>query len=165
MPEATSSSSSSSLSNTNPPTAEQVLNVNVGVLGHVDSGKTSLVKTLSTLLSTAALDKSKQSRQRGTCSKFPKSQIPKTNLTASALRRSCLMICVLSFLVFVYETLRYDVGSGFFVFLFGTAKTFAGIVSPKIQTPNDTGGLSWPRLVDPYHYRWRPNHRHGLARR
>ena len=41
------------------------MNVNVGVLGHVDSGKTSLVKTLSTLLSTAALDKSKQSRQRG----------------------------------------------------------------------------------------------------
>lgn len=44
---------------------EQVLNVNVGILGHVDSGKTSLVKTLSTLLSTASLDKSKQSRQRG----------------------------------------------------------------------------------------------------
>lgn len=44
---------------------ESVLNVNIGVLGHVDSGKTSLVKALSTLLSTAALDKSKQSRQRG----------------------------------------------------------------------------------------------------
>ena len=37
----------------------------MGVLGHVDSGKTSLVKSLSTLLSTAALDKSSQSRQRG----------------------------------------------------------------------------------------------------
>lgn len=47
------------------PQQDEVLNVNVGVLGHVDSGKTSLVKTLSTLLSTAALDKSKQSRQRG----------------------------------------------------------------------------------------------------
>ena len=47
------------------PEQQEVLNVNVGVLGHVDSGKTSLVKTLSTLLSTAALDKSKQSRQRG----------------------------------------------------------------------------------------------------
>jgi selenocysteine-specific elongation factor len=44
---------------------KEILNVNVGVLGHVDSGKTSLVKTLSTLLSTAALDKSKQSRERG----------------------------------------------------------------------------------------------------
>jgi selenocysteine-specific elongation factor len=44
---------------------ESILNVNIGVLGHVDSGKTSLVKALSTLLSTAALDKSKQSRQRG----------------------------------------------------------------------------------------------------
>lgn len=42
-----------------------ILNVNLGVLGHVDSGKTSLVKALSTLLSTAALDKSKQSRERG----------------------------------------------------------------------------------------------------
>jgi selenocysteine-specific elongation factor len=44
---------------------EPILNINVGVLGHVDSGKTSLVKALSTLLSTAALDKSTQSRQRG----------------------------------------------------------------------------------------------------
>ena len=44
---------------------DDVLNVNVGVLGHVDSGKTSLVKALSTLLSTAALDKSTQSRERG----------------------------------------------------------------------------------------------------
>jgi len=43
----------------------RILNLNVGVLGHVDSGKTSLVKTLSTLLSTASLDKSSQSRQRG----------------------------------------------------------------------------------------------------
>ena len=39
--------------------------MNVGVLGHVDSGKTSLVKALSTLLSTAALDKNPQSQQRG----------------------------------------------------------------------------------------------------
>ena len=43
----------------------EVLNINVGVLGHVDSGKTSLTKRLSTLLSTASLDKSVQSRQRG----------------------------------------------------------------------------------------------------
>ena len=42
-----------------------ILNINVGVLGHVDSGKTSLTKTLSKILSTAALDKSSQSRQRG----------------------------------------------------------------------------------------------------
>ncbi|KAI3436710.1 hypothetical protein D9Q98_006125 [Chlorella vulgaris] len=40
-------------------------NVNVGVLGHVDSGKTSLVAALSTTLSTAALDKNPQSRERG----------------------------------------------------------------------------------------------------
>jgi translation elongation factor EF-Tu-like GTPase len=42
-----------------------IINVNIGILGHVDSGKTSLVKALSTLLSTAALDKNPQSQQRG----------------------------------------------------------------------------------------------------
>jgi selenocysteine-specific elongation factor len=43
----------------------QILNINIGILGHVDSGKTSLVKALSTSLSTAALDKHPQSQQRG----------------------------------------------------------------------------------------------------
>ncbi|KAK9818119.1 hypothetical protein WJX72_007434 [[Myrmecia] bisecta] len=43
----------------------RVFNVNVGVLGHVDSGKTSLVAALSTSLSTAALDKNPQSKERG----------------------------------------------------------------------------------------------------
>lgn len=43
----------------------KVLNFNVGVLGHVDSGKTSLSKTLSTVASTAAFDKNPQSRERG----------------------------------------------------------------------------------------------------
>lgn len=38
----------------------EVLNINVGILGHVDSGKTSLVKALSTVLSTASLDKNPQ---------------------------------------------------------------------------------------------------------
>jgi len=42
-----------------------IININVGILGHVDSGKTSLVKALSTSLSTAALDKNPQSQQRG----------------------------------------------------------------------------------------------------
>ena len=63
----------------------RIVNVSVGVLGHVvckliltlfvyrsalvpraqDSGKTSLVKALSTHLSTAALDRDPQSRRRG----------------------------------------------------------------------------------------------------
>lgn len=38
----------------------ELVNINVGILGHVDSGKTSLVKALSTVLSTAALDKHPQ---------------------------------------------------------------------------------------------------------
>ncbi|KAJ1450190.1 putative selenocysteine-specific elongation factor, selB [Pelagophyceae sp. CCMP2097] len=41
------------------------LNINVGIMGHVDSGKTSLVKALSTTLSTASLDKNPQSQARG----------------------------------------------------------------------------------------------------
>jgi selenocysteine-specific elongation factor len=36
----------------------KMLNINVGVLGHVDSGKTSLCKALSTVASTAGFDKS-----------------------------------------------------------------------------------------------------------
>eukprot|EP00095_Tigriopus_kingsejongensis_P007630 maker-scaffold995_size72343-snap-gene-0.24 protein:Tk07630 transcript:maker-scaffold995_size72343-snap-gene-0.24-mRNA-1 annotation:"selenocysteine-specific elongation factor" len=43
----------------------QVLNYNVGVLGHVDSGKTSLAKALSTVSSTASFDKNPQSQARG----------------------------------------------------------------------------------------------------
>lgn len=41
------------------------LNVNVGLMGHVDSGKTSLSKALSKISSTAAFDKNPQSQQRG----------------------------------------------------------------------------------------------------
>ncbi|GAQ81505.1 Selenocysteine-specific elongation factor [Klebsormidium nitens] len=43
----------------------RIMNVNVGILGHIDSGKTSLARALSTLLSTAALDKHPQSLERG----------------------------------------------------------------------------------------------------
>ncbi|XP_022081004.1 selenocysteine-specific elongation factor-like [Acanthaster planci] len=43
----------------------RVLNFNIGVLGHVDSGKTSLAKALSTVASTAAFDKNPQSKERG----------------------------------------------------------------------------------------------------
>ncbi|SOV10254.1 selenocysteine-specific elongation factor selB homologue, putative [Plasmodium sp. gorilla clade G2] len=42
-----------------------MININVGVLGHVDSGKTSLCKCLSEILSTCALDKHKESKERG----------------------------------------------------------------------------------------------------
>lgn len=38
------------------------LNFNIGMLGHVDSGKTSLSKALSSVASTAAFDKNPQSR-------------------------------------------------------------------------------------------------------
>ncbi|XP_046345447.1 selenocysteine-specific elongation factor-like isoform X1 [Haliotis rufescens] len=40
-------------------------NFNVGVLGHVDSGKTSLSKALSSVASTACFDKNPQSKERG----------------------------------------------------------------------------------------------------
>ena len=42
-----------------------VLNFNLGVLGHVDSGKTTLAKALSTVASTACFDKNPQSKERG----------------------------------------------------------------------------------------------------
>ena len=45
--------------------AAPLLNFNVGVLGHVDSGKTSLSKALSTVASTASFDKNPQSKERG----------------------------------------------------------------------------------------------------
>ncbi|KAM7301027.1 selenocysteine-specific elongation factor [Ixodes scapularis] len=45
--------------------AASILNLNVGVLGHVDSGKTSLAKAVSTIASTASFDKNPQSQERG----------------------------------------------------------------------------------------------------
>ncbi|CAC5363998.1 selB [Mytilus coruscus] len=45
--------------------AALMFNFNVGVLGHVDSGKTSLSKVLSTTASTACFDKNPQSKERG----------------------------------------------------------------------------------------------------
>lgn len=43
----------------------KILNLNVGLLGHVDSGKTSLAKVLSEIPSTASFDKDPQSQERG----------------------------------------------------------------------------------------------------
>lgn len=40
-------------------------NINIGILGHVDSGKTTLAKQLSTIASTASFDKNPQSSERG----------------------------------------------------------------------------------------------------
>lgn len=42
-----------------------ILNQNIGILGHVDCGKTSLARALSQISSTAAFDKSPQSQKRG----------------------------------------------------------------------------------------------------
>ena len=43
----------------------KILNINLGILGHIDSGKTSLCKALSTIASTAGFDKNPQSQERG----------------------------------------------------------------------------------------------------
>ncbi len=40
-------------------------NVNLGILGHVDSGKTTLCRVLSSTFSTASNDKGRQSKERG----------------------------------------------------------------------------------------------------
>ncbi|XP_011191171.2 selenocysteine-specific elongation factor [Zeugodacus cucurbitae] len=42
-----------------------IININIGLLGHVDSGKTTLARALSTIASTAAFDKNPQSQERG----------------------------------------------------------------------------------------------------
>lgn len=42
-----------------------IVNINIGVLGHIDSGKTSICRALSTHLSTSALDKAPESKRRG----------------------------------------------------------------------------------------------------
>lgn len=41
------------------------ININIGLLGHVDSGKTSLSRALSSISSTASFDRNPQSQQRG----------------------------------------------------------------------------------------------------
>ena len=43
----------------------KLVNINIGVLGHGDCGKTSLCKVLSTTASTAAFDSNPQSKERG----------------------------------------------------------------------------------------------------
>src|SRR5690348_5973393 len=43
----------------------KIMNINIGLLGHIDSGKTSLAKALSTIESTSCYDKSSESRERG----------------------------------------------------------------------------------------------------
>lgn len=49
----------------NKPTPTLITNVNIGILGHVDVGKTALAKALSTESSTAAFDKHPQAQERG----------------------------------------------------------------------------------------------------
>ena len=44
---------------------KKTFNLNIGILGHIDSGKTSLSKALSTIGSTAGFDKNPQSKERG----------------------------------------------------------------------------------------------------
>ena len=45
--------------------SSKILNINAGILGHVDSGKTSLTKMISSIASTASFDKNPQSKERG----------------------------------------------------------------------------------------------------
>ncbi|MFW9927154.1 MAG: GTP-binding protein, partial [Candidatus Thorarchaeota archaeon] len=44
---------------------ENLVPVHVGLMGHIDHGKTALAKALSSKVSTAGLDKHPQAKQRG----------------------------------------------------------------------------------------------------
>lgn len=73
----------------------KVVNINVGVLGHVDSGKTSLVAALSDVLSVAALDKHPQSKERGITLDIGLSAIQVRLLALTAVNMSSLSLRVL----------------------------------------------------------------------
>uniref|UniRef100_A0A8D8YMJ7 Selenocysteine-specific elongation factor n=1 Tax=Cacopsylla melanoneura TaxID=428564 RepID=A0A8D8YMJ7_9HEMI len=75
----------------------EMLNISVGLLGHVDCGKTSLAKALSTTSSTACFDKNPQSQERGITidlgfSSFSVSPVPE-NLTPFKVVQFTLVDC------------------------------------------------------------------------
>ena len=43
----------------------KVTNINLGIMGHIDSGKTSICSSLTSIASTASLDKNPQSKEKG----------------------------------------------------------------------------------------------------
>ena len=44
---------------------EKLIPINIGLLGHIDHGKTALARVLSEIISTAGLDKHRQAQERG----------------------------------------------------------------------------------------------------
>lgn len=44
---------------------EKVTNINLGIMGHIDSGKISISSSLTSIASTASLDKNPQSKEKG----------------------------------------------------------------------------------------------------
>jgi hypothetical protein len=43
----------------------KVTNINLGIMGHIDSGKTTICSSLTSIASTASLDKNPQSKEKG----------------------------------------------------------------------------------------------------
>ena len=119
--------------------ASNVANVNVGVLGHVDAGKTSLVAALSTCLSTAALDKHPESKRRGMTVDLGFSSF--TTDAPAQLAGARAPHC---------ESME------------GWQKTISALRSCWIrQSAVHSSGLPWPCILDAYSHRGLSDHRHG----
>lgn len=78
------------------PTSSSFLSVNIGVMGHVDAGKTSILRALQKevggIVSTAGLDKHPQSQERGITIDLGFSSL-ELDLLSNQVARICFVDC------------------------------------------------------------------------